>query len=287
VGSRGKAAEFGSNIIIRRIAFAATMIFAVWVGSIWSAVPPQNAQAIIASSVQANAADWKAAPEYDFTERDLQPDGGSKTFEVMMIDGSPYERSVAVNQKPLPADQQEQEQKKLDATIAERRGESQQQRADRIAKYQKDRQRDHALMEQLTKAFDFTLIGERKLNGYDVYVLRAKPRAGYEPPSTETRVLTGMEGQLWIDKKTSQWVKIEAEVIHPVSIAGFLARVEPGTRFELEKMPVDNGIWLTKHFSMRAHARILSMFRHNSSEDESYSDYHKAGSDQGSSGSSQ
>jgi hypothetical protein len=277
--SRRQAAEFVEGTM-RRIALAALIISAAWVSSVRSAVPAQNVEAIIASSVQANAADWKAAPEYNYTERDLQPGGGTKTFQVMMIDGSPYERLVAVNGKPLSSDQQEQEQKQLDAITAKRRGESSQQRNDRIAKYQKERQRDHALMQELTKAFDFTLTGEQKLNGYDVYVMKAMPRPGYQPPSMQTQVLTGMEGQLWIDKKTSQWVKIEAEVIHPVSIAGFLARVEPGTRFELEKMPVDNGIWQTKHFSMKAQARVLSMFKHNSSEDESYSDYHRASSGQ-------
>lgn len=41
---------------------------------------------------------------------------------------------------------------------------------------------------------------------------------------------------------------VEATVIHPVSIEGFLAQVEPGTQFKLEKMPVADGIWLPKHF---------------------------------------
>ena len=91
----------------------------------------------------------------------------------------------------------------------------------------------------------------------------------------ETEVLKGMQGQLWIDKKTFQWVKVEAQVIHPVSIGGFLARVEPGTRFELENMPVEDDIWLPKHFSMKAHARVMVLFRHNSSEDESYYNYTK------------
>jgi len=30
-----------------------------------------------------------------------------------------------------------------------------------------------------------------------------------------------MEGKLWIDEKTFQWVKVEATVIRPVSIEGF------------------------------------------------------------------
>ncbi|HTZ59279.1 MAG TPA: hypothetical protein VMB49_14325 [Acidobacteriaceae bacterium] len=233
-------------------------------------------QAIIARSVQANARDWKAQPTFDNFERDQEPGGGTKTFSVMMIAGSPYNRLVKVNGEPLSARQQAQEQQKLDAVIAARRNESKSEREARIAKYEEGRKRDHALMEQLTKAFDFTLQGEATVDGHDVYVLKATPRPGYQPPSMETQVLLGMQGTLWIDKKTSQWVKVEAQVIHPVSIAGFLAKVEPGTRFELEKMPVENDIWLPKHFSMKARAKVLFLFNHNSSDDETYFDYHKA-----------
>ena len=86
-----------------------------------------------------------------------------------------------------------------------------------------------------------------------------------------------MQGELWIDQKTYQWVKITAEVIHPVSIEGFLAQVEPGTRFELEKSPVGNGIWQTTHFSMHSNAKILHVFGHASYEEESYSDYQRIG----------
>ena len=84
-----------------------------------------------------------------------------------------------------------------------------------------------------------------------------------------------MVGQLWIDQKTFQWVKVVAEVVHPVSIGGFLARVDPGTRFELDKAPVGNGIWLPSHFSMKSDAKVLHMFSHDSQEDVTYFDYKK------------
>jgi hypothetical protein len=231
---------------------------------------------IIQRSVEASNTDWQAAPQYDHFERDRQPDGGTKTYEVMMILGSDYQRLVAVNGKPLTPEEQTREHQKLEQVIVQRQSESKEQRAQRVSKYEKDRKRDHLLMEQLPVAFDFTLLGEQKLGLNDVYVLRATPRPGYRPPNTETKVLTGMRGKLWIDKQTYQWVKVEAEVVHPVSIAGFLAQVQPGTRFELEKMPVDNGIWLPKHFSMKARAKILFFFSHNTQDDETYFDYHKA-----------
>ena len=245
--------------------------------SSWSPGSHPDAQTIIQRSVVANAEDWKAAPQYDYLERDQQPDGGTKTYEIIMIEGSPYQRLVEVNGQPLSAELKAQEQKKLDETTEHRRKESASDRSKRIAKYQKERERDRALMDQLTKAFDFSLAGEERVDGHNAYVLNASPRPGYKPPNMETEVLTGMQGKLWVDKKTYQWVKVEAEVIHPVSIAGFLAKVEPGTQFALEKMPVGNGIWLPKHFSMKATAKVLAVFNHNEATDEHYWNYRKSG----------
>lgn len=241
--------------------------------------PAQNDVAtIIQRSVEATDRDWKAAPGYDYLQQ-VQEDGGTKTYEVTMILGSPYERLTAVNGKPLTAEQQRDEQRKLDKVIAKRQSESPQERNDRVGKYARERKRDHSLMQQLTRAFDFKMEGQQKLGTRDVYVLRATPRPGYHPPDMEAEVLTGMQGRLWIDKSTFQWVKVQAQVIHPVTIEGFLARVEPGTRFDLEKMPVDDGIWLPKHFGMKSRAKVMFLFGHRTQEEETYWGYRKAAAD--------
>lgn len=203
----------------------------------------EDPQTIVQRSVQANNKDWLAAPAYSYVERDVLA-GGTRTSEVTMILGSPYSRIVAVNGKPLSPGQQAQEQQRLEKATAQRCAESKQEREARIAKYEDDRRRDHLLMDEMIKAFTFKLVGQQKSGPLDVYVLQATPRPGYQPPSKETKVLTGMQGELWIDKQTFHWVKVEAEVIHPVSIMGFLARVEPGTRFELKNASVGDGVWL-------------------------------------------
>jgi hypothetical protein len=61
----------------------------------------------------------------------------------------------------------------------------------------------------------FLLVGKRTLGGHHVFVLKATPRKDYKPPNRDCEALTGMEGTLWIDQKTFQWVKVEAHVIHP------------------------------------------------------------------------
>jgi len=230
---------------------------------------------IIQRSVEANERDWEAAPLYECVERDLAP-GGSRTYEEMMIEGSPYERLLAVNDVPLTDGRQAEEARKLELVMAERRAETEHQRMQRIAKYERERKRDHLLLDQLAVAFDFKLLGTTRLANDEVYELKATPRADYQPPGVDAEVLTGMQGKLWIDTKTFQWVKVTARVIRPVSIGGFLARVEPGTQFELEKVPVEDDIWLPKHFTMKARARILLLFSHRAAKDESYSDYRLA-----------
>ena len=56
--------------------------------------------AIIERSVAATDADWKAAPDYDCELRE-QDVGGNKTYDQLMILGSPYRRLVAINEEPL------------------------------------------------------------------------------------------------------------------------------------------------------------------------------------------
>ena len=214
---------------------------------------------IIEKSVQANQADFKAATQYNWKERDRTAKA-DKTYQVTMLEGSPYYRVLELRGEPVSAEVRKEEGAKQKQTEAKRHSESSTERQKRMQKFQKERRRDDDMMSQLTKAFDFTYIGQQKLNGFDVWAFKAIPRAGYKPPNMETEVLPGMQGQLWIDQKTYQWVKVTAQVVRPVSVAGFLAQVQPGTQFNLEKKPVENGIWLASHFSMKSDAKVLHMF---------------------------
>ncbi len=252
------------------IAWAALVFFAFG----WHSNKVPDARTIIQRSVAANEADWKAFPNYEFDETDFLPGGHSRTYHVTMILGSPYERLIRIDGNPLTPEQDAAEARKMRQAIESRQNESAAERAKRIESYQRDRHRDHLLMNQLAVAFNFKVVGEQKLGPYKVYVLKAKIRPGYSPPDREAEVLKGMEGEMWIDEQSFQWVKVEAHVIRPVTIEGFLATVEPGTRFELENTPVGNGIWLRKHFSMHARAKILFFFSHDGQEEETYSNYH-------------
>lgn len=235
-----------------------------------------DAETIVERSVAANQADWKAAPQFACFDKERIAEG-TETFETLMIQGSPYYVLVAVNGQPLSPEDKKEEQVKLRKVIAQRQRESNESRERRIAGYESELKRNRTLLQEMTKAFHFSLRTTQILADREVYVLDATPRRDYHPPNRETEVLKGMQGRMWIDTTEFQWVKVEAEAIRPVSIEGFLARVEPGTRFELEMAPVAPGVWMPKHFSMFTRARILFIFPVKQQEDDTYSGCHLQG----------
>ncbi|MBV9498804.1 MAG: hypothetical protein JO138_05490 [Acidobacteriaceae bacterium] len=243
--------------------------------------PPPDAALIVQKSVSVNTADWNAQPRYLFHERDMKSkvlsngtvrDRQSKTYEVLIIDGSPYYRLTQLQDEPLSPEREQQEQRKYEREVSNRRNESPSERHLRVTKYQDGRAEEHLLMQQMVKAFDFKFVREEQIEGVDCYLLEATPNPDYRPPVEKARVLTGMKGHLWIEKTAYHWVKVEAQVVDPVSVGFFIAQVKPGTRFELEQAPVDN-VWLPNHFSESVNASVFGFYEMRSRSEERYSDY--------------
>ena len=219
-----------------------------------------STQQLVNRSIASTEADWKALPLFSYIERDKDIKGDVKTtrtYRVCMLSGSPYSRLTEVDGQPLSPAQSNREAEKLREAIVMRANESPEDRSRRLEEYQKDRGRMFALLDEMGQAFEFQNLGVQKLYGHEVYVLKARPRPGYQPKSRETKILTGMEGTLWIEKNTLQWVRVEAVAIKPVWFGWFIAKILPGTRFLLEQAPVTNRIWLPAFFSYDAHAKIL------------------------------
>jgi outer membrane lipoprotein-sorting protein len=230
---------------------------------------------IVRRSIEVSQKDWNQMSDYDYVEREV--DGGhSKTYQVQMMLESRYRRLIAVDDKPLSPEAEAREERLLQKALADREHETPEQRERRLAQHRKEISRQQPFVDQMLKAFHFTLLGRKAVASRDVYVVRAQPRRDYHPPNSRAKALTGMEGTLWIDATDFRWVRVEAEVKQPVSIEGFIARVELGTRFELEQRPVAEGIWLPTRFLMRTRAKVLFVFSHKQQQDSTYYGYRKS-----------
>lgn len=232
---------------------------------------------IVRKSVEAIQSDWAQAPKFSYLERDVESKRHSpriaKTYRVLMIDGSPYNLVTANNDQPLSTDEKAAEQRKLKKEIEKRRTESNRERARRIAKFDKERGHEHEMLQEMVEAFQFHLAGQAQVHGRACWVLNAEPKPGYKASDHEGRVLKGMKGTLWIDQATNQWVRVHAEVVRPVSFFGFLAKVGPGTKFDLEQAPVMDNVWMPVRFNVQVYSTALGFFNEDSTHSETYLDY--------------
>jgi len=219
-----------------------------------------DVQDTVGRATSAMQADWAAAPGFAFIQHDLTRSKGvtnRKTHQVFMILGSDYYMPVAVNDEPLPAEQQKLELQRLGKEVERRSRETSEQLQQRSEQYRKMREQNGILLREFTQAFDFSLASEEMMDGHACYVLEANPRTGYRPPNRTAKILTGMQGRLWVDKESFHWVRAEAEVLKSVSIFGLFARVLPGTKMELEMTPVTDSVWLASRFAVDIRWAIL------------------------------
>lgn len=193
------------TILSRNGLVCRTLWLAVAAAITLRAASAPNPDEIVRKSVDAIRADWAEAPKYSYVERDVEKKKHTttqKTYRVLMIDGSPYNFVIAIDGQHLAAPEKAAEQRKLQREINRRHNESARERDKRIAKYQKEQDRDHQMLREMVSAFQFRLAGEAQVEGHDCWILDASPKPGYEPDDHEGRVLKGMQGRLWIDKAT-------------------------------------------------------------------------------------
>ena len=131
--------------------------------------------------------DWAADPDYAYMEKDEVLKNGmmtSKTSRVVYIEGSDYYLPIAIDDQPLPPEREKTELEKLKREAARRKNESPEARRQRIQKYQKQCDENEALVLDFPSAFNFELLPEESIDGYQAYVLSGMPKKRTGPPQS-------------------------------------------------------------------------------------------------------
>lgn len=212
-----------------------------------------DAREVIRRAVAAEERNWKVARNYGYSERvdarRLDPQGRLKSkdlkiYDVMLLEGSPYRRLVARDDRPLSPGEEKKEQEKLARSVAERREETAAQRARRLAEYDRRPEWQREAWQELPEAFDFRPAGEQAWDANGQYVIEATPRKGYQPRSRTGKVLAHLQAKLWVDKQDYHLVKAEVEVVDTIWVGLFLVRLAKGSRAAFEQTRVNDEVWL-------------------------------------------
>ena len=209
-------------------------------------------------------ADWARFEDYSFVEKDEVLKNGAwtaRTSRVVFIDGSDY--YAPVDAEPVL----------FQSEAARRSAETPDQRRARIAKYRKAREANDALVRDFADAFTFELTGEEIIDGRRAYVLAATPKKRAGPLSLAAKVLSGMQGTVWLDEESFQPVRAKCDVVKAVPVYGILAKVLPGTHVEFALAPVTDSVWLLSELSMNLQISKFFFFHSARVTRASYSDY--------------
>ena len=242
----------------------------------WHLSRAADTREIVQRATMALKSDWAADASYAAIERDEAQKNGklsSKTFEVVMIDGSDYHFPIAIDDQPLSATRRQAEIIKLKNEIERRRNESPSARRSRIEAWKKQRDENGELLLDFPTSLQFHLEGEEIKDGHPAYVLSATPRPGVVATTRAAKVLTGIQGKAWVEKQTLHPIGVECRLVKAVPVFGALASVLPGTEIEIGMTKVSESVWLIDRVSMKLNVSKLHMFKSSSATRSTYTHY--------------
>lgn len=220
---------------------------------------------IVRRSVEQDRLNFRRANDYSYVQHTEQREfdekgrvrkSESRTYDVIVIDGVPYEKLIARNGRPLDPSEARREQEKLDSELERRRKEDPASRSRRRREAEKRREEGREFAREIPEAFTFRLAGEEVLDGRSVWVIEAEPKPGYKGRARRADLLPKFRGRLWIDKEDYQWVRVEAETIAPVRFGWILAKLDPGAKMVFEQRRIHGEVWLPSHARMQLSARL-------------------------------
>lgn len=178
-------------------------------------------------------------------------------------------RVLLINDKPLNAAQQRAEE----ARLRKATDPAQMQRKQRSD--QEDDARTRKMLNAIPDAFNFSYVkAVPGPNGHLLTTLKFTPRPDFQPPSRETKVFTGMNGDLVVDETAMRLVKVDGTLFRDVDFGwGIFGRLYKGGRFLIGKTEITPTHWDTSRMVLRFDGRILLFKSLHIDEDETDWDY--------------
>lgn len=193
--------------------------------------------------------------------------GPMRTFEVYPSNkpGRTYKRLIAVEGKPLPADElarrDEEHRRNVIAEMERDKAESPAARNARLAKEAEERRERDQIVNDAFAIFEATVVGRETIDGQDVLVLWIAPRRNVSPKTREGSYMKKFNGKIWVTEADGDIVKLDLTAFDDISVGlGFVGRVHQGARLEFARRRVNNETWLPASSHITAKGRTL-LFR--------------------------
>lgn len=192
--------------------------------------------------------------------RDHKSSGrGSQTKLMVETHDAMVGLLVAINDKPLDAQQKAEENARVDRFVKDpdelkKRQRQEREENDRVGRIMK------ALPDAFLYDYDGTVPGCEGMGkpGHLLTRLKFRPNPGYDPPSRVEQVLTGMAGYMLVDTNENRIAKIDGTLQSEVSFGwGILGHLDQGGHFLVQQADAGDGHWEISRMDLAFTGKIL------------------------------
>ena len=251
-----------------------TVLLVTMCASLFSTSYAQEMSAIdpaLRHAVQNHRKTVGEAQKYTYTEHSTNINFDSKgatklhvtdTYDIIFLEGAPYQKHVLHNEQPLSSKEQKAEENKL-ADVAKARLEH------RSSGLFHTNFRFEFPLDQLATQFDVKQSGSEDLDGRHDLVFTAHPKSlTAEALKQAARDGVAYEMKLWVDQQDQVLSQIEGEVIADGM------RYEKGTLVTFKFQKVNDEAWLPARFWFKGKVRYM-MTDVPTEAEQTYSNYKK------------
>jgi hypothetical protein len=238
-----------------------------WTGATAQETRAASAQQLVAQTI-ANELSGGIGVYFSYLATDLEA-GTSKTKEVVETPEGNLSRLIAIDGKPLTAQQQQSEESRVRSSISDLAAWRAKQK-----KARRDDEETNRLLKAMPQAFIYESAGVRAQGDSQIVTLTFRPNPEFVPPSRETQVFEGMKGTMEISVPAYRVVRVEGFLFQSVNFGwGILGKLNPGGHFVIEQAPIGGGRWETVHTVLRFTGKILMFKPLNIDEEETETDF--------------
>jgi hypothetical protein len=177
----------------------------------------------------------------------------STTKEIFETCDGAVGRLIAINDKPLNANDEQKEQARLDSLLSDPSRQRHRKQAE-----DEDLARVVKLLRALPDAFTYSYLGSGAGPTGKIEKFAFEPNPAFDPPDLETEVLTAMAGEIWIDASQERVVRLEGHLQRDVDFGwGILGRLNKDGWIVIEQSDVSDQQWRTVRLQMAMTGRIL------------------------------
>jgi len=180
---------------------------------------------------------------------------GATTKEIIQTREGSVARLIAVNDMPLSPEQEQAEHARLQRLLDQPEIQEHRRRREK-----EDADRANKLIKVMPDAFLYSYAGMAQAPSGPAIKLHFKPNPNFVPPDQESRVATGIEGELWIDQAQERMVRLDAHLFQDVDFGwGILGRLYKGGDIHIENADIGNHNWQLVNMKMDLVGKALML----------------------------